>query len=106
MVLTNIGTLGLQTGLAPIPCPVHPSIVVCCGAVHKKPVVVNDQIVIREVMTVTYTMDHRQGDAAIIMPFLRVIKDLVENPEEFKPENHPCVPYYHEIEAAKKAKAN
>lgn len=104
--MTNIGTLGIQTGLAPIPCPLHPTIVVCSGSVHKKPVVINDEVVIREMMTITYTMDHRQGDGALITPFLKAVKDIIENPEEFKPENHPRVPYYHELEAMKKAKAN
>jgi len=33
IVLTNIGTLGLDVGMAPIPCPIHCSIVVTAGKV-------------------------------------------------------------------------
>ena len=66
IVLTNVGTLGLQNGFAPLPTPIHCTMCICQGMATKKPVVVNDQIVIRDMMNVVYTIDHRYGDAAII----------------------------------------
>ncbi len=45
-------------------------------------------------MTCAYTMDHRHGDAALFRPFAKVMKDLLENPENFKAENYPdSIPY-------------
>ena len=52
----------------------------------KKPVVRDDQIVIRDMMTIVYTFDHRFGDAAIIIQFLKVVAAILEDPENFKPE--------------------
>ncbi len=66
VVLTNIGTLGLEKGFAPVPCPTHCCIVVCAGKVTKRPIVVNDKLVAKEMMSVIYTFDHRYGDAAIL----------------------------------------
>ncbi len=55
-------------------------------------------------MTVVYTLDHRHGDAAVLLPFLKVIKDLVEDPENFKGENHPVMPSYAELEKRRREK--
>ncbi len=68
-VLTNIGSIGLEHGYAPIPCPMHAQVVACAGKIVKKPVVRDDQIVIRDMMTIVYTLDHRFGDAAVFIPF-------------------------------------
>lgn len=74
----------------------------------KKPVVVDgDKIEIREMMTCVYTFDHRQGDAAILIQFLNIMKALLEDPENFNPEKYPELPSYEELAkrraAAKKA---
>jgi pyruvate dehydrogenase E2 component (dihydrolipoamide acetyltransferase) len=98
VVLTNIGSLGLEEGFAPIPSPLHCCICACLGSVVKKPVVVDgDKIEIREMMKCVYTLDHRQGDAASILQFLKIMKDLIENPEGFNPEKYPELPSYEEI---------
>lgn len=67
VVLTNIGSIGLEYGFAPLPCPMHACIVACAGKITKKPVVKDDQVVIRDMMTIVYTVDHRFGDAAVLV---------------------------------------
>ncbi len=103
VVLTNIGTLGLEKGFAPIPSPMHCCIVACVGKITKRPVVVNDQIVIRDIMTIVYTFDHRFGDAANIAPFLRIMKHILEDPDTFKPEEYPQLPMYADLAKLKKS---
>ena len=49
-------------------------------AIEKRPVVVNDQIVIRPMMYVALTYDHRVIDGRESVTFLKHIKELVERP--------------------------
>lgn len=49
--------------------------------VEKRPIVVNDQIVIRSMMYVALTYDHRIVDGREAVTFLVHIKDALENPE-------------------------
>jgi pyruvate dehydrogenase E2 component (dihydrolipoamide acetyltransferase) len=50
------------------------------GNAEKKPVVINDQIVIREIMPVSLTFDHRLIDGAAAGAFRQRLRQLVENP--------------------------
>ncbi len=49
-------------------------------AIHKRPVAVNDQVVIRPMMYVAVTYDHRLIDGRESVTFLKHIKDLIERP--------------------------
>ncbi|OQW99732.1 MAG: 2-oxoglutarate dehydrogenase, partial [Thiothrix lacustris] len=49
-------------------------------SIQKRPVVVNDQIVIRPMMYVALSYDHRIVDGQGAVTFLKTIKELVENP--------------------------
>jgi pyruvate/2-oxoglutarate dehydrogenase complex dihydrolipoamide acyltransferase (E2) component len=50
------------------------------GAAEKKPVVVDDAIVIRQLMPVSLTFDHRVIDGAAAGEFRQRLRRLVENP--------------------------
>ncbi|QTA78594.1 Dihydrolipoyllysine-residue succinyltransferase component (E2 component of 2-oxoglutarate dehydrogenase complex) [Desulfonema limicola] len=49
--------------------------------IEKKPVVINDEIVIRPMMYVALSYDHRIVDGREAVTFLKRIKEYVENPE-------------------------
>jgi len=49
--------------------------------IEKRPVVVNDEIVIRPMMYVALSYDHRIVDGGEAVTFLKRIKECVENPE-------------------------
>jgi 2-oxoglutarate dehydrogenase E2 component (dihydrolipoamide succinyltransferase) len=49
-------------------------------SIQKRPVVVNDQIVIRPMMYVALSYDHRIVDGQGAVTFLKTVKELVENP--------------------------
>ncbi len=68
--------------------------IACTGKIEKKPVVINDEIVIRPIMNTIYAVDHRFGDASIAIKFLNIIKDYVENPETFNIDKYPQTPAY------------
>jgi 2-oxoglutarate dehydrogenase E2 component (dihydrolipoamide succinyltransferase) len=49
--------------------------------IEKRPVVVDDQIVIRPMMYVALSYDHRIVDGREAVTFLKRVKELIENPE-------------------------
>lgn len=45
-------------------------------------------------MKVVYTIDHRFGDAALGMKFMRIYKDYIEDPENFNLDSYQdAIPY-------------
>jgi pyruvate dehydrogenase E2 component (dihydrolipoamide acetyltransferase) len=54
--------------------------ILAVGAAEKRPVVKNNQIVARTMMTVTLSADHRVVDGATAAEFLRTLKTLLEEP--------------------------
>ena len=49
--------------------------------IEKRPVVVNDEIVVRPMMYVALSYDHRIVDGKGAVTFLKRVKEFVENPE-------------------------
>ncbi len=78
--ITNIGAFGANPGTPIIQLP--QSAVVGFGAIEKKPVVVEDQTVIRPIMLLAVTVDHRFITGAISARFRKRLKDLLENPTQ------------------------
>lgn len=83
MVLTNVGAIGMEEGIAPMPFSLHAMSCICAGKAIKKPVVVDDEIVVRDICKLVFTTDHRFGDAANALPFFKVVKAYMEDPENF-----------------------
>lgn len=81
-LITNIGTIGLDSGFPALLPSSNLAFVLVMGAVKKKPVVINDEIVIRKMMAVTAVIDHRVSDASNAGKVYRHIKYMVKNPEE------------------------
>jgi pyruvate/2-oxoglutarate dehydrogenase complex dihydrolipoamide acyltransferase (E2) component len=75
--ITNIGALGANPGTPIIQIP-HAAII-GFGAVEKKPVVVEDQIVIRPMLFMAVTVDHRFVTGAVSARFRKRLKALIEN---------------------------
>jgi 2-oxoglutarate dehydrogenase E2 component (dihydrolipoamide succinyltransferase) len=54
--------------------------------VDKRPVAINDQVVIRPMMYVALSYDHRIVDGRQAVTFLKHIKECIENPERIMME--------------------
>jgi pyruvate dehydrogenase complex dihydrolipoamide acetyltransferase long form len=76
--LSAMGMFGLESFTAIINQPENAILGV--GAIIDKPVVVNGQIVIRPMMNVTLTYDHRTIDGAKAGMFMATLKSYIENP--------------------------
>lgn len=76
--ITNIGTLGLDSG-TPI-LPVGQASIVALGAVRRKPWVVDEQIVPRDVMVIGGSFDHRLIDGDLAGAFISDVAAVLEQP--------------------------
>jgi 2-oxoglutarate dehydrogenase E2 component (dihydrolipoamide succinyltransferase) len=54
--------------------------------IEKRPVVIDDEVVIRPMMYVALSYDHRIVDGREAVTFLKRIKECVENPERIMME--------------------
>ena len=76
ITITNIGVFGVDTG-TPILNPGEVGIV-ALGSIRKKPWVVEDEIVIRQVTTIGATFDHRVVDGALGGSFVKRVAEYLE----------------------------
>jgi pyruvate dehydrogenase E2 component (dihydrolipoamide acetyltransferase) len=76
--ITNVGMFGTIMN-TPIINPPE-SAILGVGTIQKKPVVINDQIVIRAMMFLCLTYDHRIIDGTPAILFLQEVRQLLENP--------------------------
>ncbi len=76
--LTNLGNYGID-GFTPIINPPEAAIL-GVGRILKKPIVHNDEIVIRHSLTLSLTFDHRVIDGAPAAQFLQRVSQYILNP--------------------------
>jgi len=77
--ITNLGMYGVDT-FTPIINPPETAIL-GVGRLTEKPVVENKKIVIKLLMNLSLSFDHRVVDGAPAAQFLRKIKEILENPK-------------------------
>ena len=83
--ITNAGMFG---ALYSTPIINHPEVAILgVHMIQKRPVVKNDQIVIRDMMTFSLSLDHRLVDGHVGVQFLRRLINYLENPWEWMMTN-------------------
>ncbi len=80
-VVSNIGSIGLDVGYPALFPISNVPFVIIMGGVNKKPFVVDDEIKIRRILTLSVALDHRVVDAIHGGKLFRYIKKVVRNPE-------------------------
>ncbi len=76
--ISNMGMMGIKQFDAVINPP--QGMILAVGAGEKRPYIVDDALAIATVMSVTGSFDHRAIDGADGAMFMKVFKELVENP--------------------------
>lgn len=76
--VSNLGMYGITSFTSIINQP--ESAILSVGAVIKKPVVIDDELAIRPMTTLTLSYDHRAIDGAMSAIFLKKLKDIIESP--------------------------
>lgn len=77
--ISNLGMFGIDF-FAPIINPPE-SAILGVGRVVRKPVILNGEIKVRSMMTLTLVFDHRITDAAVAAKFLQTLKRILGNPD-------------------------
>ena len=76
--ITNLGSYNVDEFIAVINPP--ESAILAVGSIVKTPVVVNDEIVIKPIMKLSLTYDHRIVDGGPAAKFLNKVRELIEHP--------------------------
>lgn len=76
--ITNLGNFGIDA-FTPIINPPE-SAILGVGRILKKPVVHNDEIVIRSMLALSLTFDHRVVDGAPAAQFLQTVSNYIQDP--------------------------
>ena len=76
--ISNLGMFGVEEFTAIINGPA--ACILAVGGIKQVPVVKDGQMVIGNTMKVTLSSDHRVVDGAIAAPFLKTLKDFLEDP--------------------------
>jgi len=76
--ISNLGMFGVEQFVAVINPP--QAAILAVGATEDRPVAREGEVVVRPMMTMTLTVDHRAVDGAEAADFLRTVKTYVEDP--------------------------
>jgi pyruvate dehydrogenase E2 component (dihydrolipoamide acetyltransferase) len=76
--ISNLGMFGIEQFIAVLNPP--QAAILAVGATVDRAVVVDGEIVIRPMMTITLTVDHRAVDGGPAADFLRTVKTFLEDP--------------------------
>ncbi len=76
--VSNMGMYGITSFTSIINQP--ESAILSVGGLQKRPVVIDDELVIRPMMTLTVSYDHRAMDGSMSAIFLKTLKEIMEDP--------------------------
>jgi pyruvate dehydrogenase E2 component (dihydrolipoamide acetyltransferase) len=76
--ISNLGMYGVEQFVAVLNPP--QAAILAVGAIEERPVAVAGEVVVRPMMTMTLTCDHRTIDGAAAADFLRTVKEFLEEP--------------------------
>ena len=76
--ISNLGMFGVEQFTAILNPP--QAAILAVGATDDRPVALGGEVVVRPMMTVTATFDHRAVDGAPAADFLRTVKTFLEDP--------------------------
>ncbi len=76
--ISNLGVFGIDLFTAIINPP--QVAILAVGAIKKRPSILNDQVVVRQTMKVSLSLDHRVVDGAVGAQFLSRLREFLEKP--------------------------
>ena len=76
--ISNLGMYGVEQFIAVLNPP--QAAILAVGAIEDRPVAREGEVVVRPMLTMTLTCDHRSVDGATAADFLRTVKEFLEEP--------------------------
>ena len=84
-MITSVGMWGIGHAYSPLAHYYRVPVLVLVGAVRKAPTVADDEVVVRPMLTVTATFDHRYVDGFHAAQFANAVRSYCEKPASFEP---------------------
>ena len=84
-MITSIGMWGISRAYSPLAGYYRVPLLVLVGAVTQRPVAVSGEVVVRPVLTLTATFDHRYADGFQAAKFARAVQEYCAHPAAFEP---------------------
>ena len=84
-MITSVGMWGVSRAYSPLARYYRVPLLVLVGAVRPQPVAVDGHVVVRPVLTLTATFDHRYADGFHAAQMARVITEYCADPAAFEP---------------------
>jgi hypothetical protein len=91
-MITSVGMWGISKAYSPLARYYRVPLLVLVGAVRPQPIAVGGEAVVRPVLTLTATFDHRYADGFHAAQIARVVKEYCANPAAFEPPLAPARP--------------
>jgi pyruvate dehydrogenase E2 component (dihydrolipoamide acetyltransferase) len=85
-MVTSIGMFGIPQGFAPLARFYKMPVLVLVGEIGPKPLAIDGQVVIRPVLPLTATIDHRYADGWHISQLIKPFRAYLEDPSAFEPD--------------------
>jgi pyruvate/2-oxoglutarate dehydrogenase complex dihydrolipoamide acyltransferase (E2) component len=85
-MVTSVGMIGLPQGFAPLAWMYDVPLLVLVGELAPRAVVVEDRVVVRTVLPITATIDHRYVDGWHVAELMRAFREYLAAPEDHEPE--------------------
>jgi len=85
VMVSSVGMFGIQHAYAPLSPYYRIPFLVLVGEVAPKPTVVDNEIVIRPMVTLAATLDHRYLDGFHAARLARSVRDYLDDPKRFEP---------------------
>ncbi|MDO8494331.1 MAG: 2-oxo acid dehydrogenase subunit E2 [Deltaproteobacteria bacterium] len=82
VMITNVGMFGIKKGWAPLVPFSRTPLVLAIGEITKTPVAVDDKVVVKPILHIGGTIDHRIIDGYLAGKTSKYLQDLLENPEK------------------------
>lgn len=84
-MVTSVGMWGVVRAYSPLASYYRVPVLVCVGAVTQRPVAIQGRVVVRPVVTITATFDHRYVDGAQAARFAHAVQEYCAHPALFEP---------------------
>ncbi|MFN2524714.1 MAG: 2-oxo acid dehydrogenase subunit E2 [Actinomycetota bacterium] len=84
-MVTSVGMFGIQHAYAPLSPYYRVPLLVLVGEITDKPTAVEGRVVVRPVLTLSATLDHRYLDGYHASRLARSLRDYLEDPKRFEP---------------------
>jgi hypothetical protein len=88
-MVTSVGMFGVTRAYSPLAAYYKVPVLVLVGAVTPRPVAVAGQVVVRPILPLTATFDHRYVDGLQAAKFARAARDYLEHPGRYETAADP-----------------